>query len=324
MSVSGAGLMKMANMSGTTTTMISGQRARTESNLQFESGLLRTFARGAGQGTEIVRLDQDKMYSLNNRKKTYTETSFAEHRARMQEAMEKVREAQAPQQQATSGVDEGQCEWSEPKAEVIRNGEKATIAGYQAERVTVSATQSCKDKETGQVCDFGLVMDQWVAPGFEASAETLAYQRAFAEKLGLNAAASGDFAERAQSMFGRYQGLWSELATKMRDVKGYPVKLTFGFGVGGPQCQSTQQTQASGGPPSPPSIGEALGGAFGGMFGRKKEANAPAPEAAPPAQLPGGMLSIMSMSNELVTVNNSSIDSQLFEPPADYKKIAGD
>ena len=324
MSVSGAGMMKMANMSGTTTTMISGQRARTDSNLQFESGLVRTFARGLGQSTEIVRLDQDKMYSVDNRKKTYTETTFAERRAQMQEAMDKMREAQASQQEATSGVDDSQCEWSDPKADVKRTGEKATIAGYAAERVTVTATQSCKDKETGQVCDFGLVMDQWVAPGFEASAETLAYQRAFAEKLGLSASGSRDFAERAQSMFGRYQGLWGEVANKMRDVKGYPVKLTFGLGVGGPQCQSAQQTQASGGPSSPPSIGGALGGALGGMFGRKKEAAAPQPEATPPVQLPGGMLSLMSMTNELVSVNSNAVDPQSFEPPASYKKVAGE
>jgi hypothetical protein len=324
MSISGAGLMKMANMSGTTTTRISGQRARTDSNLEFESGLMRTFARGAGQGTEIVRIDQDKMYSVDNRKKTYSETTFAERRAQMQEAMDKMSQAQASQQQGTSGVNEEQCEWSDPKADVKRSGEKATIAGYQAERVTVTATQSCKDKETGQVCDFGLVMDQWVAPGFEASAETLAYQRAFAEKLGLSTSGSRDFAERAQSMFGRYQGLWKEVAVKMQDVKGYPVKLTFGLGVGGPQCQSTQQTQANGGPSSPPSIGGALGGALGGMFGRKKETTAPPPEATPPAQLPGGLMSLMSMSNELLSVSGSSIDAQSFEPPAGYKKVAGD
>lgn len=324
MSVSGAGMMKMANMSGTTTTVISGQRSRTDSNLQFESGLMRTFARGVGQGTEIVRLDQDKMYSVDNRKKTYSETTFAERRAQMQQAMDKMREAQASQQQATSGVNDSQCEWSDPKADVKRTGEKATIAGYQAERVTVTATQSCKDKETGQVCDFGLVMDQWVAPAFEASAETLAYQRAFAEKLGLSTAGSRDFAERAQSMFGRYQGLWSEVATKMSDVKGYPVKLTFGLGVGGPQCQSAQQAQADGGSSAPPSIGGAIGGALGGMFGRKKEAAAPAPEATPPMQLPGGMLSLMSMSNELVSVSGNAVDAQLFEPPVGYKKVAGD
>lgn len=272
--------------------------------------------------TEIVRLDEDKLYSVNNKKKTYSETSLAELRAKMQQTMDQMREAQASQQKATSGVDDSECEWSEPKAEVQRTGEKTTVAGFQAERVTVIATQSCKDKSTGQVCDFGLVLDQWVAPGFEASAEAQAYQLAYAEKLGLTASTSRDFAERAQSMFGRYPGLWSEVATKMRDVKGYPVKLSFGLGVGGPQCQSTQQTQAAGGPAAPPSIGGAIGGALGGMFGKKKE---PPPEAsAQPVLLPGGLMPLMNMSNELVSVNHSSIDPQTFEPPAGYKKVAAD
>ncbi len=323
MSVSGAGMMKMANMSGTTSTRISGQRARTDSNLQFESAMMRTFARGMGQATEIVQLDQDKLFSVDSKKKTYTETTFAERRAQMQEAMERMREGQASQQQATSGVDDSQCEWSDPKADVKRTGEKVTVAGFDAERVTVTATQSCKDKKTGQVCDFGLVLDQWVAPKFEASAEAQAYQRAYAQKLGLNASTSRDFAERAQSMFGRYQGLWSEVATKMRDVKGYPVKLTFGLGVGGPQCESAQQTQASGGPAAPPSIGGALGGALGGMF-KKKEASPPPAATTPPAPLPGGMMPLMSMSTELVSVNQNSVDPQSFEVPAGFKKVSSD
>jgi hypothetical protein len=324
MSISGAGLMKMANMNGTTTTSISGQRARTDSNLQFESGLMRTFARGIGESTEIVRLDQDKMYSVDDKKKTYTETTFAETRAQMEKISQQMQEAQASQQRGTSGVDDSQCEWSEPKGEVIRSGETATIAGYRAERVTVNATQSCKDKKTGQVCDFGLVLDQWVAPDFKASEEAQAYQLAFAQKMGLATSGSRDFAERAESMFGRYKGLWGEVSNKMRDVKGYPVKLSFGLGVGGPQCQSTQEMQAGGQQPStasPAGLGEALGGALGGMFGKKKPASAPE-ATAPPAQLPGGLFSLMGMSTELVSVSTDKVDPQSFEPPAGYKKVA--
>ena len=37
---------------------------------------------------EIVRLDQDKMYSVDNKKKTYTETTFAETRAQMEKVIE--------------------------------------------------------------------------------------------------------------------------------------------------------------------------------------------------------------------------------------------
>lgn len=320
MSVSGAGLMKMANMSGRTTTTISGDRARTDSDLQFESGMMRTLARGVGQSTEIVRLDQDKIYQLNLKKQTYTETTFAEQRALMQQAMEKSQQAQASQQQAASGVDESQCEWSEPKADVKKTGEKATIGGFAAERVTITATQACKDKKTGQVCEFGLALDQWLAPNFEASAETLAYQRAYAEKLGLTASSSRDFSERAQSMFSRYKGIWTEVAAKMKDVEGYPVKSSFGLGVGGAQCQSTQQTQASGGPAEPPSLGGALGGALGGMFGRKKEAAQPIPTTAPMV-LPNGMMPLMTVSTELVSINRNAASPDAFEVPAGFKKI---
>jgi hypothetical protein len=318
MSLSGSGMMKMANMSGTTTTTIAGDRARTESNLQFESGMMRAFARGAGGHAEIVRLDQDKIISLDTKKKTYSETTFAERRAQMQQAMEQMSKSQASQQQATSGVDESECEWSEPKADVKKTGEKALIGGYQAEHVTITATQSCKNKKTGEVCDFGLALDQWIAPGFEASSEALAYQSAYAEKLGLGASTSRDFAERAQSMFGRYKGIWTEVAAKMRDVKGYPVKSSFGLGIGGPQCGSVQQQQASGGPQSPPSIGGALGGALGGMF-KKKEPAQPA-ASTPPPPMPGGLMPLMTMSTELVSISRDAVSPQTFEVPADYKK----
>lgn len=321
MALSGAGMMKMADMSGTTTTTIAGDRARTDSNVQFESGMMRTLARGMGQSTEIVRLDQDKIYLLDAKKKTYTEMTFADRRAQMQQAMEQMRKSQSAQQQSTSGVDTSECEWTEPKTEVQRTGEKALIGGYQAERATIIATQSCKDKKTGQVCDFGIVLDQWIAPGFEASSEALAYQKAYAEKLGFGASTSRDFAERAESMFGTYKGMWAEIAKQMRDMKGYAVKSSFGLGVGGPQCQSTQQAQASGGPQEPPSIGGALGGALGGVFGRKKEPAQPQAAAPPAPTMPGGLMSLMTLSNELVSVNRGPADPASFEPPAGFKKV---
>jgi hypothetical protein len=322
MNLSGAGMMKMANMSGTTTTTISGSKARTESNMQFESGLMRTFARGAGgPHVEIVRLDEDKIFSLNPAKKTYTETTFAERRAMMQQAMDQMNKSQAQQQQATSGVDESECEWSDPKSEVKRTGEKVLIAGFQAEHVSVSASQSCTNKKTGDVCDFGLALDQWIAPGFEASSETTAYQQAYAEKLGLGSAASRDFAERAQSTFGRYKGLWAELGKRMAElpVKGYPVKSGFSLGVGGPQCKSAQQQQAQGGPQAQPSLGGALGGALGGMFGKKKKEE-PAQEAAPPPTMAGGLMPLMSMGTELVSITRDAVAPTSFEVPGDYKK----
>ncbi|MFL6578712.1 MAG: hypothetical protein ACJ8MR_18965 [Povalibacter sp.] len=322
--VTGSGLMKMANMSGTSKTTISGNKARTDSDMRFESGMMRALGGGVGQSTEIVRLDEDKIYQLNNKKKTYTETTFAERRATLEQAMAQQQKAQASQQQAVSGVDESQCEWSEPKADVKQTGEKANIGGYQAERTTIVASQACTDKKTGQVCEFGLIMDQWLAPGFEASSETTAYQRAYAEKLGLTATSSRDFAERAQSLFGRYKGLLTEVSAKTRDLKGYPVKASFGLAIGGPQCQSSpQQSQASSGESAsaPTSLGGALGGALGGMFGKKKESQPAASTTPPPATI-NGLVPLMTVSTELISITRDAAPTQAFEVPSEFKKTA--
>jgi hypothetical protein len=317
-SLKGSGFMSMANMNGKTVTTIAGQRARTESDLQMQSRLVRMFAQD-GPTAQIVRLDEDKVYELQLKKKRYTETSLADHRAQLQQALEQQRQAQAQQQQTGSGVDESQCEWLPPKVDVVRTGEKGTFAGFDAERVTVSAVQSCKVKDSDQVCDFGLSLDQWVAPQFEGDAEAVAYQRAYAEQMGLTAYQSRDLAERAEAMFGRYKDLWAELGTKMGDIKGYPVKSSFGFGMGGPQCQDPKQADQPAA--SPGDIAGQIGGAIGGLFGKKKDKAAERAAAPEASTLPNGLTPLMVLTSELVSVSRASVSPQAFEIPADFQKV---
>jgi len=318
MSIESTGLMSVANMTGTTVTRIAGDRARTQSDLQMQSRMLRMLARNGSSTAEIVRLDQDRIYYLDLGKKTYRETTVQEQRALMEEAMEQMQAGQAQQRQAASGVDESQCEWSEARTDVQR-GETAEIAGFRAERVTIKATQSCTDRQTGQVCEFGLTLDQWLAPQFDGAREARAYEQAYAEKLGFDAAASRDFAERTQSFFSGYADMWSALAEGMRGAEGYPVKTSFSLSVGGPQCEVARaQTSASDATPAG-ALGEALGGAFGGaiggLLGRKKQASAPA-EAAPK----NGPVTLMTVTNELVSVSHDRVDPAAFEVPGDFTK----
>ncbi len=360
------GLMKFANMNGKTVTTVAGDRARTESDLQMESKLMRMFAGSAmGPTAEIIRLDQEKTYSLNLKKKEYTEQSFADLRANWQKMMDQAQQAQTQAQSqaqqtqgAPSPVDQSQCEWSEPRSEVKRTGEKATFAGYEAERVAISATQTCKDKKSDAVCDFTLNLDEWLAPAFAEDAEITHFYQSYAQKMGFTTQLSRDAAQRAETLFGSYKGLWSELGTKLRDMQGHPVKTTFGLSVGGPQCQSTKEA-AAGAPAgsTPPTnaemeqaaataTGEAagqaaaekagesslsgvagkLGGKIGSLFAKKKTEPAPttaAPTPAPtaaPTTAPG-MVSMMQLSVELVSVNRSPASAGAFEVPADFKKV---
>jgi hypothetical protein len=342
-SIDGIGGMSIANMSGTTTTTIAGERSRTESDLQMQSKLMRMFARGvAGPHVDIILLDADKIDHLEVNKKEYTETTFEQMRAQMQKIMDQSQAASAKEEPRQTAVDDSKCEWSDPKAEVKKSGEKATFAGYDAERLTITASQACKDKDTGAVCEFVLSLDEWLAPKFESSAEAMKFHRAYAQKMGLGAgtaATSKDLAERAQAMFGRYKGIWSEVAAKTKDIKGYPVKTSFAFAIGGPQCQSQNQNQSqnaqasdssasstSSAPTNPADVAGKIGDKLAGLFHKKSDnpppadAAAPATPAAAPA-LPPGMIPLMNMSSELVSVSTASVDPSLFQVPADFKKV---
>jgi hypothetical protein len=359
MMVEGAGVMAMANMSGTTTTSISGDRAKLDNNIMMNSKLVRMIARDMGPTSEIIRLDQDKIYDVNVKKKSYTEVSLADKRAEMTKALDQAKQAQEKQPSPT-GMDESECEWSEPKVDVKKTGQKATIAGFDSEQTTIVATQSCKDKKTGAVCDVQISLDQWLAPGFDAGAEQQKFFQAYAQKMGFTGSNARDVNQRAEQLFGRYKGIWQEVATKMKNVKGYPVRTSFAMGFGGPQCKS-----AEGAPPTlPPAptagqmgaaaaegagqmAGEAaankagqsglggvagqLGGKIAGaLFNRKKkgeeETAAAEPAAAQAASTApvtaNNMIVPLRVTSEMVAVKKDSLPGDTFEVPAGFKKVA--
>jgi hypothetical protein len=360
-SIEGVGGMTFANLSGTTTTIISGDRSRTESNLQMQSALLRMMARNAGARVEIVRLDRGTIDRLDVPKKEYTEETFAAMRQQMQQFAARAGGsggAGAQQNQNPGGIDDSHCAWSDPTVEAKRTGETSTIAGFEAERLSLRAAQACSDPQTGQVCEFVLTLDQWLAPKFQSSGEALKYQQAYAQALGLGTTAttSRDIAERAQAMFGRYKGIWSELAAKTAEMKGYPMKTSFSLAIGGPQCKSTQDSQSSpssassgqssadasanqnsGSSAPPTSPGEAaaqIGNKLAGFFKKNASAsgsgsdsaaqsNSSGSASAPAAQVaPGGYLPVITMSSELVSVSTATVDPSLFEIPAGFNKVA--
>jgi hypothetical protein len=52
----------------------------------------------------------------------------------------------------------------------------------------------------------------------------------------------------------------------------------------------------------------------------KKKQQEPAQQAAAPPTMAGGLMPLMSMSTELISINRDAASPQTFELPADYKK----
>jgi hypothetical protein len=324
--VEGVGIMSVGNMSGTSKTIIAGDRARTDSDLQLKSRFVRMLAGSAmGPTAQIVRLDQGKIYQLDLKRKQYTEMTFDELHAQLQNAMNQANQAGENGKPAPSPIDESQCEWLEPKADIKKTGEKGTFAGFEAERVTITASQPCKDKKTGAICEIALSLDEWVAPKFNGGDEALKFHRAYAQKMGLDAASAQDVSARAQTLFGRYKGAWSQIASKMKDTKGYPVKMSFGLAIGGEQCQSAQsqqQQQTTENQSTPGGLAGQIGGKIAGaLFHRKKDDSQPAQaqQSSPPAA-PPGTVPLMTITSELLSVSTASASPDSFDVPADFKK----
>jgi hypothetical protein len=328
-SVEGVGAMAFANMSGSSKTSISGDKSRTDNEMKMQSKIVGFLARNAvGPSAEIVLLDQDKLYHLNMNKKEYIETNFEQLRAQMQKMSDQMNSGD---KQQPSAVDQSKCLWLPAKVEVTKGGEKAQFAGYDAQRVTVTATQPCQDKETGAICEIALVLDQWTSADFAESSETRKFYSAYASKMGIGPSNSQDVSERAKALFGQYKGVWTEVSTKMQSVKGYAVKSSFTLGLGGPQCkdsnsQQAQTSQTDNGSPSTTSgIADAVVGKLGGLFQKKKDspdaATAPPAAAIAPVAMPPGDVALMTVSSQLVSVSTNAVSADVFTVPAGFKKI---
>jgi hypothetical protein len=325
-SINGVGAMAFANMSGTSRTSIAGDKSRIDSDTKMQSKIIGWLARDAvGPSAEIVLLDEDKLYHLNMNKKEYTETTFEQIRAQIQKMSDQTNSSEEKNQ--PSAVDQSKCVWLPAKVDVTKSGEKAQFAGNDAQRVTITATQPCQDKETGAICEIALVLDQWISADFAVSGEARRFYAAYASKMGIDIANSQDASERAKALFGRYKGVWTEVADKMQTVKGYPVKSTFTLGIGGTQCknsnsQQSQPSQTNDSSPGPSSIAGAVVGKLGGLFQRKKDtADAPAP-AVEPVALPPGDVALMTVSSQVVSVSTDGVSADVFIVPLGFKKIA--
>jgi hypothetical protein len=326
--VAGVGAMALGNMTGTSTTVISGDRMRTQTDVKMQSKLMGFLARNAvGPTAEIVLLDQDRILRVNINKKEYTETTFEQMRAQLQQVKDQVGQSQEDRQQP-SAVDQSKCVWLPAKVSVSRTGERAQYAGFDSERAIITAAQPCQDKDTGSICEVALILDQWLSPDFTEGAEVRGFYTNYAARMGMDAAGMQDASQKAKAMFSQYKGIWEQVAVKMQDLKGYPVRTAFTLAMGGPQCKDPKAQQARSGESddgagTPGGLAGAVAGRLGGLFHKKSD---PDPAAAQPAAtataapVPPGDVPLMTVSSQLLSVSTDAAAADAFTVPADFKK----
>ncbi len=234
---------------GTTTSQVSGDKQRSE--VQFAcDGVMSMFC-GHNKTVDIVRLDRNVTWDMDPKKKRYTETPFPtpeQQRALLQHrqaVIDKLKSCPAAHP-AQSTIDTSKCEMSPPVLTVTKTQDSATLIGHTAQRTNVAMTQSCRVKDSGDVCQFSSSFDVWLTqddlPGLT---DRKTFEAAYQRKLGLTGAIPVD-AEQLSSLLAPYADSIKQLKAESADFNGYPLKTTFRFAAGGGHCGLVPGSGASG------------------------------------------------------------------------------
>ena len=217
---------------------------------------------------QIVDLKEEKVYDLDVRRKTYSVTTFAELRKRMEEAQAKA-ERSAQQSKEPAERDKNAKEM-EVDFDIKNTGQTKTINGFETRQMIVTVTVREKGKTLEQNGGLVLTADSWVTQTVPALKEITDFDVRYAAKLqGPMAAVS---AEQMATALAMYPGLKEAFAKYQGErVEGTPI-LTIVTIESVRSPEEAQKEAAAGKSEQPASIGGMLGG-FGKRFAQKKDTN---------------------------------------------------
>ncbi|MFI4896165.1 MAG: hypothetical protein ACHP9W_07575 [Steroidobacterales bacterium] len=329
MSLDAAGIVKMH---GTTVERSTADKQRKDS--EFHCDGLMSLLCGNNKSGDITRLDRALEWQLHPDKKSYLETPLptpeerAAAQAKMQERLDQIKQCQQqqqPQKTTPAAADTSKCDLSPPKLEVKQTDQHVSLAGHDTRKSSVTLTQTCTDRQTGDVCELVYGFDVWLTSDeLAGAAERRAFQRAYMKRLGLDEN-NPAVKSAAQQFLAQYAGTMKELSVKAGELKGYPLRTTFRFSMGGEHCgkakQSSGESQggAEGGGGLSSLAAQAGGKLLSGMFSKKSSGGTPDPNQ-PPAAAPGAAPSvqIIAFTVETTGIDTATIPAEQFELPAGW------
>ena len=162
------GLAKFEGMLGRVVGLFGGKAAR-------EGIVTTTAVKGNRKATmtdtsgQIVDLSEEKVYTLDMKKKTYTVETFDEIRRKMREERERA-EREAKKEEGREPEEKSEPSKEEPRKEyeidfdLKETGQKKTIAGYDAKQVIMTITVREKGKTLEEGGGLVTTSDMWMGP----------------------------------------------------------------------------------------------------------------------------------------------------------------
>lgn len=262
-----------------------------------------------GQDTgEIIDLDEEAVYRLDMRRKTYRRVTFAELRRELEEAQAKAAEAMKGERPAAQPQpDQSQMQID---FDLKESGQKRQINGYDCREVIMTVTMHEKGKSIEQAGGSVMTANIWLAPEIPYLKEIREFDRRYAEKLrgplALSAADAQQMAA-AMAMYPGMQEMIAKLEAEKVNMSGTEILTILTMAsVRSPQQMQQQERE-------PEKETPATAGGIGGLLGRrllKKKAEQPA-EAGQEAN----RSTILTVQHELLSAAPAAGDADVALPP---------
>ncbi len=351
--------MSMAASEGSVVNLVSSDRSRTESTMTMKSKLVSMFA-GSGKSGNIVRLDKALTWTLFPDQQQYSELTFAQVKAQMDQARQAMKDAQAQGQTGgTLPVSAEGCKWTDGEVHVEHPTGTEEIAGFTTQKHIIRKQQSCTDPTTSKTCDITWLMETWLAKEMPGEQEVRKFQLDYAKAMGF-----GDIvhqSEAGQSLLAMFGSNWEDVGNEFKKLQGYPLRTVMQMGIGGEQCTTAagkpittdevwadastaaynaaiDQTGAEAGSAVGRAAGETLGGSLagsiggaavgaaageliGGLSGMFKKNEQEAAAPEPQAKAAGGQVTAFRITSEVTNWTVAPISQEHFDIPVGWKKI---
>jgi len=356
----GGGFLSAMASEGTITTSISNDRSRVESDMGMNAG--QTGAARSINSVTIDRLDRGVSWALAPDRQQWSEISFEEKRAHLEEQMENgAGDGKLP-------VSAEDCRWSDPKMDVEKTGEKQRFANVKAEQHIIIVQETCTVPSSGQTCVVTWALDNWMAKRMPGDDEARDFYNKLAKELGMDDGLSG-LPASSRGMMSLFQEGWEDAIDEMSELKGYPVKTVIQMEMGGKACTTLSgqpiamdnvwgdamtagarsgaytagyhtrwavhhgTSQALGGGVGGAVAGSAAGAATGAVvssmlnhFGKKKKKppEQAAAEPAPAQTGEDGAAILFRVTSELTAIDDRRVPAEQFEVPPGWKQVEPD
>jgi len=278
-----------------------------------------TFGENEGM---IVDLQEEKVYTLDMKKKSYSVVTFAEMRRQIEEARKRAEEdaRKAQAEEAKEAKREEPKQENQPQVEVDfdvkETGQQKAINGFDTKEVVMTITMREKGKTLEQSGGLVLTSDMWITPSVAAMKEIADFELRYAKQLA-GPETFGATVQQMQTAIAAHpmlkEGL-TRMAEESRKMDGTAIMtvMTMDAVKSAEQMAAEQSQKTEESKPAPTSsVGGLLGGLGRRMAQKKMEGSK--------SDTPQSRATFMTITNERLSIATSASANDV-AIPAGFKE----